>query len=951
MDQQLDNHRADTRHEIRLHKLVERALDLPPDERRKFLESESGGDEALVEEALAYLAHEDDLDDFLEEPAVGAVLRRPGFADAEDTTLIGGRLPTESDDHTTDTLATGIDPRSGLPHAVDPEAGTRPPGPRIPVQVAGRDIRIGPYRLLEVLGEGGMGCVYLAEQRQPVKRRVAIKLIRTSLVSVDAQARFHAERQAMARLAHPNVGQMFEAGTTEDGFPYFVMELVPGIPITKYCDAHQLSVDERLRLFIAVCQGVQHAHQKQILHRDLKPSNILVARVDGKPVPKIIDFGIAKALDKPLTETEIQTGAYRIGTPSYMSPEALQVTVDRADLDTRSDVYALGILLYELLTGSRPFAAKGSSTVELMKQMKDHEVPRPSTRLTSLEEATGTEVAESRRAGLTELRRRLAEDLDWIVLKAVARESSDRYASSAELAADVERHLRFEPVAAHPGGFGYRTRKLIRRHRFGVMLATLVATSLILGVAATSMAMWKARKAEARALVEADAASQARDEAEEVVAFLSSLFRESNAYAASDYEARSWDELSAREIFERGAERLAGGELAERPLTQARLSTTVADVYKDNGLLEAAREYHLRALELHLGELPADDPRIAQSWFKLGLVDNAGDRLAEAEEKFRRALEILDAQTQPDLRDRAAVLDELGDLRAKTGDYDEAETLLRQALTLREEALGPEDTDVAVSLNSMGLLYFRQERYEEAEESFRRAVEIQRQNRPRGHPVVIQGLNNLAAAQASQGRLEEAAPVFEEVLALRLEVLGEEHPTVAESLNNLAMLYTDMGRTAEVEDLHRRALAIREKVFGPEHEMVAWSVRNLAMHFRDEGRFEEAEPLYQRALEIRENVLGADSPAAGASLHDLGRLREEQGRWQEARSFFERALTIRERSFDAGHRSIGRSAQRLGVSLCALGRQQEGETRLRQAAEILGDEISEPTCDANPSEG
>ncbi len=431
--------------ERRLHEVVEQALARPPEARYAFLRSRCSDDETLFDDALAFVERESEVEDLLEIPTLGV-------SDAP-------------------TSGTGSDRGSGTAGDDDPTERLRPDR-----------FQIGPYRLLEVLGEGGMGRVYLAEQKRPVERRVALKLVHASLTGSDANARFAAERQAMARLAHPNVAQIFEAGTTRDGFPYFVMEHVPGPSITKYCDREELSVERRLELFIAVCQGVQHAHQKQILHRDLKPSNILITEIDGRPVPKIIDFGIAKALDRPLSDAVESTGARLIGTPVYMSPEALAVDAGESDVDTRSDVYALGVLLYELLTGVRPFSSRRMNVARVMRQVTESEAPRPSTRWSRLDEETRSRIAGRRHAEPAALRKLLAGDLDWIVMKAIAKDRDQRYGSAAELGAEVRRYLRHEPLTVGPPSVVYRLKKFVRRRRAPLAVALAMA-----GLAATAV--------------------------------------------------------------------------------------------------------------------------------------------------------------------------------------------------------------------------------------------------------------------------------------------------------------------------------------------------------------------------------------------------------------------------------------------------------------------------------
>ena len=334
--------------------------------------------------------------------------------------------------------------------------------------------RIGPYRILDVLGEGGMGVVYLAEQTKPVRRQVALKVMRHVMTQPLAVIRFDAERQALARLQHPNVAQMYEAGTTEDGHLYFAMEPVDGQPIGKYCDQYRLSIQERLELFCAVCAGVQHAHQKGILHRDLKPSNILVTEVQGGPVPKIIDFGVAKALDQPLVDATLYTDDRLVGTPAYLSPEALGSNEKDADIDTRSDVYSLGIVLYELLVGVRPFDTRGLGFLQVLTKVLEDEPEGPSTRWTTLDIETRQAIADRRRLERSALKKRLRGDLDWIVMKAIAKDRRLRYRSPSELAADLRRHLEHRPVEAGPPSRFYRLGKLVRRHRALVAAALVV---------------------------------------------------------------------------------------------------------------------------------------------------------------------------------------------------------------------------------------------------------------------------------------------------------------------------------------------------------------------------------------------------------------------------------------------------------------------------------------------
>ncbi|MEO1085739.1 MAG: serine/threonine-protein kinase, partial [Acidobacteriota bacterium] len=439
---------------------------------------------------------------------------------------------------------------------------------------------VGPFEIRSLLGEGGMGQVFRAVQRQPVRREVALKIMRLGQLHADAQVRFEAERQAMARLDHPNVGRILEAGTTDDGQPYFAMELIDGQPITAYCDRHSASIEQRLRLFLEVCRGTHHAHLKLLLHRDLKPSNVLVPEVDGKPVPKIIDFGIAKGLGTPLVTAAAATGDRFLGTPAYMSPEALEP--DR-ELDARSDVFSLGILLYELLTGGLPWAVPDRDPLQLVKKRIERDAERPSTQVAGLEASRRAEVAGVRRLDPADLPKRLRGDLDSLVMKAIDPRPDRRYDSAAELADDIERHLLNEPIRARQLTTAVLVGKLIRRHRGAVLAVAGVVVALVIGSAGTVVGLLRAQEAERLALVaknqavaDARAAKEAQEEADAVADFLVEIF------AASNPEALDADkppgEISALELLDRGAERIET-DLADRPKVRARLATVIAFLY------------------------------------------------------------------------------------------------------------------------------------------------------------------------------------------------------------------------------------------------------------------------------------------------------------------------------------------------------------------------------------
>ena len=662
---------------------------------------------------------------------------------------------------------------------------------------AGEARVIGHYRLLQKIGEGGMGEVWEAEQTEPVQRRVALKLIKRGMDSAQVIARFETERQALALMDHPAIANVFDAGTTQHGRPFFVMELVHGVPITQYCDRHRMTVRQRLELFIRVCEGIQHAHQKAIIHRDVKPSNVLVGEQDGRPTPKIIDFGVAKATAQRLTEQTLFTELGQlIGTPEYMSPEQAELTGE--DIDIRTDVYSLGMVLYQLLVGALPFDPKelrSAGLVELQRKIREEEPSKPSTRVTRRGEAS-TRTAENRRTTVQTLVRNLRGDLDWIVMKALDKDRGRRYETAHAFAADIKRFLCDQAVSARPPSAAYRARKFVRRHRVGVAALSFVLLSLLVTIIITTSSLVRATKAEEIARAEADRATA-------VTSFLEAML--SSADPAQDGR-----DVRVVEVIDRASQEVRS-QFENQPETEASVRETLAKTFLALGQFEpAAEQFEIvhRIRTEHLG------PGHAST--------------------LKAALNV------------AAVTWYLGE-------PERAEELIRRILQTATESLGPDHelalearTNLAVFLDSQGKSL-------DAEPLHRSVLELARARYGSDHETTWTAANNLAICLKKLGELTEAEALYRETLAARTRIAGAEHPQTLNVKHNLAMLLTAQGNSSEAAKLHRETLEAKLRVFGPEHPQVLSSMNGLGMALTAEEDFDEAVAIFEELVALADN--------------------------------------------------------------------------------------------------
>ncbi len=786
---------------------------------------------------------------------------------------------------------------------------------------------LGRYKLLEKVGEGGCGVVYVAEQTEPVRRRVALKVIKLGMDTKSVVARFEAERQALALMDHPNIAKVFDAGMTEQGRPYFVMELVRGIRITNYCDQNQLPTQERLDLFIEVCQAVQHAHQKGIIHRDLKPSNILVTVNDGVPVPKVIDFGIAKATEGRLTDATVYTQLHQfIGTPAYMSPE--QAAMTSLDIDTRSDIYSLGVLLYELLMGKTPFDPR-----ELMAQgldamrrtIREVEPARPSTKLAALKGEELTTTAKRRSADVPRLIQQLRGDLDWIVMKCLEKDRTRRYETANGLAADLQRHLDHEPVVARPPTAAYRFQKAWRRNRLAYLAAMTVGLAIITAVIVSSVQAVRARRAEALARSRLAEVEQARQDAEQVAQFLQQVFE-------SPDPERDGRTATVAESLDRAAERLES-DLADQPERRARLQAVLAKTYTALGLHAPALRLWKQVRAYRLNAAGPDDPGtleaatfLAQSLFSNGQFQAALPVTEDALVRTRQRYGPEHTNTLALIRDQATVLDALGR-------HAEALRLREENLAAWRKVLGLDHRETVWAMENLEVSYYSLGLYEQSRPLQEEVVALSRKVLGPEHPVTLRRLGNLGVDYKVAGRTVEAIQHLEDTLEKQRRVLGPEHPFTIHTMQTLSGCYFDLGRRPEALQLREQVLALFRKALGPEHSDTIWPMLVLAESQAADGRGEEALKLVQEALALSHRIHGAEHAQTLSCLVRLAHLHHGARRFDAAAEVGERMLEVSREVFGPESAPTLHHARQLAIYYRSAGRHDQA-IRLRR--EIAG---------------
>jgi eukaryotic-like serine/threonine-protein kinase len=722
--------------------------------------------------------------------------------------------------------------------------------------------RLGAYRVVREIGHGGMGAVYLGERDDgQFRQRAALKLARGGIGTDYLLRRFVEERQILASLEHPHIARLFDGGVTPDGLPWFAMEYVEGEPIDRYCDTRRLTIERRLKFFLDVCDAVQYAHRNLIIHRDLKPSNILVTN-DG--TLQLLDFGIAKLLAPGHSTTaEFPVAGLRLMTPAYASPEQIRGEV----VTIASDVYALGVLLYELLTGSHPFRTRGLPVAELERRILDEQPERPSGVA-----ARSVEQAALRGASPARSSRRVRGDLDAIVLKALQKDPERRYATAEQLATDIQRHLASLPVAARPDTWRYRTTSFLRRNRVAATAGVAFVLLLVAATAVTAVQSTRIR-AQARRL------ESENQKTEQVAALLAGLFAVSDPYNARGQV------VTARELLDRGAER-AERELATQPDVQARMLDAMGVAYGGLGDYDAAKSLLERAVAVRRRLHDGDHPDVAASMNNLATV----------------------------LRFR--------------GEFAPAESLFRDALAMRRRLFGDEHRTVVESLNGLGFLLRGKGADAEAESVYREALATGRAVYAGPHLDIAVALNGLGSTLSDLGRFDEAVRTYDEALDIYIALGGEDHPETGVVLLNLGRTLDRKGDQKQAEAFLRRSVDVSRRVQGDRHPVYALNLTVLADVLRTQGKLDEAETLYRLALAIERDVLHPRHANTASTLLGLGRLLMDRGRDREAEPMLREALAIREQALVANHWGTALARSVLGACLSRLGRYREAEPLL-----------------------
>jgi tetratricopeptide (TPR) repeat protein len=745
----------------------------------------------------------------------------------------------------------------------------------------------GRYTLEQKLGEGGMGEVWGAKQTEPVKRKVALKLIKAGMDSKAVIQRFEQERQALALMDHPHIAKVFDGGLTASRHPFFVMELVNGLPLNKFCDEAKLTPQERLKLFVPICQAVQHAHQKGIIHRDLKPGNILVTIIDGKPIPKVIDFGVAKATAGKLTEESLSTefGAV-VGTLEYMAPE--QAGYSGLDVDTRADIYSLGVILYEILTGLRPLDSKRlqqAALTEMIRILKEEEPSKPSTRLST--EKSLPSLAAVRQTEPKKLMAMLRGELDWVVMKCLEKQRDRRYETANGLARDIQRYLASEPVEARPASFGYQAGKFLRRHQGPVIAASLVLLALLGGIVGTSLGLVEAQRAaeaERRAKLEAQAAAQAEKAAKDAA-------QQNLAYAR-----KGNDVLGA--VFTGLDPKANYATVAEfRSALKKNLQKAVAEL--DGSTIAAPLE-------------------VAQMQDTLGRSLHGLGEAALAVEVLVKARNTRLAQLGPDHPDTLTITNNLAAAYQAAGKLDQALPLYEETLKFMQAQWGPDDPHTLTSMNNLAAAYQAAGRFQQALPLFLETVRLLKAKRGHDHPVTINCMNNLAQAYQAAGQLDQALPLFEETLQIAKVRLGPDHPDTLINMGNLAAGYRAAGRFDQALPLFEETLKLMKHKLGVTHPDTLTSMNNLAECYQAAGRIAQALPLFEETLKLRLAQMGADHPDTLVSMGNLGKAYCDAHQGDKAVAVYTALISGRRKLAPAHEPPFRQPARQRGAGLAAV---------------------------------
>ncbi|MCZ6692159.1 MAG: serine/threonine-protein kinase [Planctomycetota bacterium] len=862
----------------------------------------------------------------------------------------------------------------------------------------GKPNRVGRYKILDLLGEGGMAVVYLAEQSEPVQRRVALKLIKPGLDTDDVVARFETEKQALAMMDHPGIAKVFDAGATESGRPYFVMEYVAGVSLVEYCDRARLPTTERLHLFQRVCEAVQHAHQKGIIHRDLKPTNILVAK-NGTVFPKIIDFGIAKATNQRLTERTFYTEMGQIiGTPEYMSPE--QAGGRNLEVDTRTDIYSLGVVLYEILTGDLPFDSKElreAGYEEISRRIREDEPEKPSTRVSTLGEKS-TRIADMRRTNPSSLVRLLRGDLDWITMKAMEKDPVRRYATVSELSDDLRRHLESEPVLAGPPSVGYRLGKFVRRHKGSVAAGVLLTLSLAGGFG-TSTAMYLKAKAAAEAEAKRSGELQEARLGEERLREAAQNDRNMAQTEADKFEAINdflettllsidpeidGPKVMVKTVLDRASENIEGS-FTDQPEVEASLRRVIGGVYLGLHFYEEAEPHLRRAHEIAEAEYGGEHPDTIIALIQLGLNLDYLNRREEAVPLLRRGLVLARRnlgedhlstiaaihnlahalQVEGELEEAEALFREavergtkvsgsenalpvvqsmagLGSLLKELGRPSEAESILRQAVEASRSSVNPESQAGIAALGNLGQLMENLHRYDEAENLHREAYEAALHAFGKENPLTLIRMGELAETLVLASKHDEAEPILREAIDPSRRVLGEDHWSTMAMVDNLSVVLMHQGKLEEADAHSRQAMDTALEVFGEEDPMSLTVILNRARLLLKMGKIAEAEGLFRRCLEISERILGAEHHDTLIATLRMASLLQRQGKMDEAGVLTRRVLDIQRRLLGEDHPRTHGAMERHASLLTEQKKYAEAESlyyeRLKSMRRVYGDE-------------